>query len=269
VHVLDGDVALTRQTLDGQIVLDANLSAGQAAAYRPEKGLAQVDFEADLFVADMREASLRPDFAGTNAAWFGQLSGDLRQDKRKADALQVFLERHDFILPEDAEVDFDREHAWKPQLGTGGHSVPAGERVDVYLLHFDLIDGHLKPEDFILDFGRPILGVIVSQATLDTTDGLFGLPSVTYPAFELDQRFLTGGHRGLNYRVDDDTDAEHALARKTDLASISPDGTRLKLRLWGGEPQRIARMDQVRVLVRSDRDRADSNNTGPVGLPTN
>jgi hypothetical protein len=196
----------------------------------------------------------KPDFAGTNAIWGGQLSGDLRQDKRDADALQVFLERRDLVLPQDVPVDFNRDHAWDPQAPGGRYQVAAREQVDVYLLHFDLINGHQEPEQFIIDFGRPILGVIVSQATLDNTDALLGEAGVEYPEFSSMQDL-----RGLNCRKVDPGSDLAAIEFKNDLATVSPDGAALKLRLWGGEPNTHAKMDQVRVVVSAATDVPDTH----------
>jgi hypothetical protein len=251
VHVLEGEVALTREPAQGRSLLSEQLGAGRAVTYGPVQGLAQIDFEPEAFIGDMRTAALRPDFAGSSAIWLGQVAGDLGQDMRKSDSLQVFLERSGFTLPRAVAVDFNRESEWAPHLGIGKHRVAAGERVDVYLLHFDLVSGHQQPEHFTLDFGRPILGVIGTQTVLDQTDTLLGMSGVIYPVFNEDPLQIGGGHRGLNYRhITLDAD-QAALELKNDLVSISPSGTELRLRLWGGEPGVVTRMDQVRVLVRS------------------
>lgn len=251
VHVIEGEVSLAHQTLDGQSILDERLSAGQAATYGPSAGLAQIDFDAGLFVADMREASLRPDFARSNAVWLGQLTGDLSQNKRRADALQVFLEQRDLLLKRKISVDFNRENPWDPSLVETRYDVASGQRVDVYLLHFDLLSGHQQPENFVLDFDRPIVGVIISQYTLNETDDTLGVAGVTYPFFKTMPEVLMGGQRGLNFRADGTKEELASIEHTNDLATISADGTRLNLRLWGGEDPARAKMDQVRVLVRS------------------
>jgi len=242
VHVIEGSVSLSRQRRGGDAVFREQLTAGQAAAYRTSGGLAQVAFDANRFIADMREAALRPDFAGTNAVWKGALSGELGQDKRQDDALQVFIERQGLVLTQPVAVDMRPGRAWDVINGIGNEQVPAGERLDVYLLHLDLLDGHDSAEAFTIDFGRPIIGVIGSQTHLDGSDASLGVAGVSYPRLLAPSSGTAqqGGPRGINARLLD--------GDQIDTLSIAEDGQTLRLKLWGGDG---SSMDQVRVLVES------------------
>ena len=266
VHVLEGEVKVRPSMPTQDSPAPVHLRVGQAVAASPAAGLADVAYDRHRFVPDMATAAIKPDFAGTNAVWLGQVSGDLRQGKRKADALQVFLEQRDLSLDRKVLVDFNPEHPWDPATADKQYDVPFGERVDVYLLHFDLLSGHQQAEDFELDFDRPILGVIISQRTLNATDEALGAAGVTYPIFRMDLDFLMGGQRGLNYRADGSKEELALIARTNDLATISPDGTQLNLRLWGGDNPSRAKMDQVRVLVRSQRTYTTGRKTDSAGV---
>ena len=252
VHVLDGQVEVAWQNKTDVAIQRRAVDAGQAML-ADTTGLAKrVAFEPKRFVADLDDARMRPGFAGTNAVWLGRVSGDLSQDKREADALLVFLEQQGFVLEQDITVDFNPEHPWDPQGPTGQYVVAAGERVDVYLLHFDLANGHARPEELVLAFGRPILGVIVSQDVLNQTDAALGDAGVKYPVFAPGSELSGNGPRGLNHRPIDSLRELGLDESRNDLAAISPDGTELRLRLWGGMAEASAKMDQVRVLVRAE-----------------
>ena len=79
-------------------------------------------------------------------------------------------------------------------------------------------------------FDRPILGVIVSRYILHETDGLLGHPEVQYPGGDALSRGL-----------------EHGKYNK-DIVHISEDSQTITVRL-----EAEINMDQVRVLVQSDR----------------
>jgi hypothetical protein len=248
VHVFEGEIESATIGSTHAPSERRRLMAGHALVAQPEADLQLIAFDPGLFVIDLDIERLRPRFADTNTLWKGQLSGELGQDMREADALQVFLERRGLVLSEDAAVDFNHEHQWDPQASVGQHRVTAGERVDVYLLHFDLPDGHEDSETFVINFDRPILGVIVSQEGLNKSDTLLGTDGVRYPIFKAGG---TNGPRGLNNRAVDAQSDLASIEFKDDLAVISPDGTQLQLRLWGGEPGVTASMDQVRVIVQA------------------
>ncbi|MFN3167432.1 MAG: FecR domain-containing protein [Phycisphaeraceae bacterium] len=257
VHVFEGRVEAATPRHAGNSVHRQQLSSGMALAAGAGTGFKPVTFDPNRFVIDARLEAYRPDFAGTRVSWLGQLVGGLEQDQREADTLQVFIERRGTTLEQPVPVDFNADQPWDPQAPLGQHAVQAGVRVDVYLLHFDLVEGFEDPQQLVLDFGRPILGVIVSQDTLDATDAVLGAPGVGYPSFPRLPGLYGGGHRGLNYIP---AEAEGDLVQPeytNDLATISPSGTRLQLRLWGGHGEPWSKMDQVRVLVRSGRDDTD------------
>lgn len=251
VHVFEGEIESATIGSTHAPSERRRLTAGHALIAQPGSDLQLTAYDPDRFVIDLDIERLRPRFADTNTLWKGQLSGDIGQDMREANALQVFLERRGLVLPKDAAVDFNQARPWDPQGSVGQHRVAAGERVDVYLLHFDLPDGHEDSETFVVNFDRPILGVIVSQDGLNKSDAPLGATGVRYAIFKEGGPY---GPRGLNFRTIDAQGDLASIEFKNDLASISPGGTELTLRLWGGEPEIDAKMDQVRVLVQAAED---------------
>jgi hypothetical protein len=243
VEVFEGEVeaALTAPVSDQPV--RQQLTSGQALAAQAGTGWVPAAYEPNRFVMIIDLQRLRPDFAGTNAVWLRQPPRDLREDKQQAQPLQVFIERQDLLLEQDVVIDFNREHDWNPRAGIARHRVNAGQRVDVYLLHFDKPNGHPAPENFEVDFGRPILGVIGADKTLNQTDRLLGAPETIYEPAS-DKRIVLLGPRGLNV-------ARPGFEHHADHAAITADGTRLQLRLWGGRPAQSSTMDQVRVIVQA------------------
>jgi hypothetical protein len=247
VKVFDGEVQAELVQPTGDLSVRQSLTAGDAVTAHIDVGWVRAEYEPHRFVKDLEVVRYRPDFASTNAAWMGRLSGDLRQGKRKADTLQVFLERQGHVLANDIAIDFDRDHPWEPAAASKILRLGKGKRVDVYLLHFDLLSGHEQPEEIVVDFGRPVLGVIVSESGLNQTDATLGLADTQYPDFPDAESDV----RGLNYRTPNGILDPAEIELTNDFASLSPDGTQLNLRLWGGRGESFAKMDQVRVIVQS------------------
>jgi len=236
VHVIDGRVEVAWQSRDTAVPQREIIEAKEAIKAR-HTGVAQrIAYDGGRFVTDSANDDLRPRFAGTNAVWLGQLMGDMSQDKRESDALQVFIEQRGLLLNQAVAVDCNAQNEWEPLHSDTQYRVAAGERVDVYLLHFDLINGHDSPEIITIDFGRPILGVIGSGTLLNASDAQIGSADASYPGSLADKR-------GLN------TSGE-ANSAGGDKAWVDADGTVLHLQLWGSSPPGM--MDQVRVIVRAD-----------------
>lgn len=84
--------------------------------------------------------------------------------------IHSFVERESLALLEDVDVDLSP---------VGLDSIPAGTCVSTHLMHFD------PPGPSVargaVHFARPILGVIRTQAGLDSSNAALGERDVTYP----------------------------------------------------------------------------------------
>lgn len=139
----------------------------------------------------------------------------------------VFLERYDLELPHDLSVNLSESKSYTRFSDESG-SLPAGKRVDCYLVHSA---PYGKPHGVqgTITFSRDILGVISSSDKLNATNGLFGSPwslKCEHP------------ERGF----------ESAPDKNSDRVEISPDRRTLTLRV------RTESIDQLRVLVETAED---------------
>jgi ferric-dicitrate binding protein FerR (iron transport regulator) len=207
--------------------------AGQAMAASALSSIKPTDFEPSRFVIQPMIEELRPDFNGKRVFWVGQADGDFQLGQRESDDVQVFLERAGHTLDEDTIVDFTGDVQWRKAAQPGGAIVPAGQAVDVYLIHYDrlgvtrALDTH---RSIVIHFDRPILGVIADESTLHATDASLGTPGVQYP----DLRGLANGRqRGLDININD-------------TAQRFNDGRSIRLNL-----DTEVYLDQVRILVES------------------
>jgi len=238
VHVLEGEVEVVGVSASGQTADEPKrLTAGHALQGDPSVGLIAVAFEQSSFTQDVEHFSYRPQVQGHDAIWQGQASGDLSLHAREAAAVQIFIERKGVLLKRDTAVDLAGDRVWSKGSVPGKHTVEAGSRVDVYLLHLDPMRKQNVRGDYTVRFDRPILGVIAHQDTLVATDESLGAPGTTHPV-------ITGRHatifnvsietqRGLDIAMSDSaaiTDGGSVLHVKSNAASVS---------------------DQVRVLVRA------------------
>jgi hypothetical protein len=146
--------------------------------------------------------------------------------------IALITERTNFALPGSVPLDSDGTPRLYDQISdlTGG-ALPAGERVDIYILHFDPVGAPRTLVRVIgsVTFDRPIVGLALSRFTLQASD-LYGAVGTAYPTtfnpnfreFELE-----GGAFGVS-----------------DTAQISADRRTLSLD-WGAFPN----FDQLRVFT--------------------
>ena len=172
----------------------------------------------------------QPRFDQGNIIWGGWLPNDVRAGQQTSPNLQVFIERQDHVMDRGIEVELTPRY---PKLGKAfeTHRLPDGQRVSVYLLHNDNPTGKRTVEQYIIDFGRPILGVILSTDRLYETDALLGRSGVLYA--ERDHK--KGDYRG----VEIDTSAAQD--------AVTIDGSTIRLTLG-----QVDYMDQVRVIVQAE-----------------
>ena len=238
VHVLQGEVEVVGVSASGETAKEPKrLTAGHAMASDPSDGLMSVAFEQSSFTQDLEHLSYRPEVQGHDAIWQGQASGDLSLNARQADAVQVFIERKGVRLERDTAVDLAGDRVWSKGSVPGQHTVAAGSRVDVYLLHLDPMRKQSIRGDYTVRFDRPILGVIAHQDTLVATDAALGAPGTTYPV-------ITDRHTTvLNVSIEPQRGLDIAMS---DRAAITDDAAVLHVKSNAASVS-----DQVRVLVRA------------------
>jgi len=99
------------------------------------------------------------------------------------DAVRVFREVEDFELPQGLPVDIATPGEWGYQTAytVQPGTIPAGTRVDVYLLHFDPVN---NAPSYIFEssihFSTRILGVQIMTDKLNDSDHIFGKPGTEF-----------------------------------------------------------------------------------------
>jgi len=140
------------------------------------------------------------------------------------------MERQGVALSEDLPVDVHQQNA---------SHIPAGTRVDSYLVHFDAGEDVVYKEsgarviDGSITFRRPIVGAITASEGLLETDPVVGLPGTAYS---------TQGTELLRRGSQERRDSVELVDRYT-----------IKFRLTTvPSPPESCGMDQLRILVASE-----------------
>jgi hypothetical protein len=114
--------------------------------------------------------------------------------------MSVFAEQTNYVLPVDVDVDIlglgladDDPRTPAPTAGT----IPAGTRVDVYMVHFDSPGDAIQALVGEIGFDADVLGAIHSDARLDDSDFL-GAPGTSYPA-GVEFRGMVGDMEGTDW----------------------------------------------------------------------
>jgi hypothetical protein len=123
-------------------------------------------------------------------AAMGTTDPDLNLGKSESGDLQLLNEQQDVILSDSLSLDLTASYldslggAWvmatHGTMPTHGGAVSAGTTVRSHLIHFDPLAGVLDWAVATLTFDSPILGVMVTDDSLDASDHL-GLAGITYP----------------------------------------------------------------------------------------
>lgn len=147
----------------------------------------------------------------------------------------VFTERVDFVLQSDLDVQLSRPGVYEPGVPLDGAPIPAGSTVSVHFFHWDFpaeqfasrtIEGAI-----VLEEDQMLAGVLTSNAALDASDSLFGLPGVQYPTGNFSRRI--------------EIDPELAGLEGQDSITLSSDLGRLDFRLQLGDRW----IDQMRIVT--------------------
>jgi len=106
--------------------------------------------------------------------------------------IRVFKERAGYRLPSDVTVDTNQPG--RTYEGDGPNAViRAGTVVDCYMVHYDAVGGSGgSTTGSSLSFAGTILGVIVSNSTLDNTDTVLGAPGTSYPTGNISRHIEEG-----------------------------------------------------------------------------
>jgi hypothetical protein len=110
-------------------------------------------------------------------------------DPMSNDHAFIWSERSALVLPTAVSVDMtkigtsDSSNNYSPSPGT----IPAGTRVDSYLIHSDPMGSGQQNYVASVTFDTPILGIIDTINGLASTDSLLGNPGTIYPGASTDR----------------------------------------------------------------------------------
>lgn len=158
------------------------------------------------------------------------IPADLRPGVVEADALQIFVEHKGLTLTQHLPVDLHVSGQAVQAKWTDAPAVPAGSRVDVYLLHFDPVDvagRRIIDGDFTARFDRPIVAVVGSAPLLHGSDKILKRETTRYPQERINSSLEKGEF--VNFKV-------------------SPDGRSLQFKLTVGDQF----IDQLRVITETE-----------------
>jgi len=157
--------------------------------------------------------------------------------------IEVIPEKSGVLLAQETAVTFRSPGNYR-YFGASGQMVPAGAKVDSYLLHFRSTKG--EPIRGVIKFDRPIVGLICDANQLIATDALGGLQGVDFPS-------NSGGFRGLEPHAPDQVQKLPSTegvggGMSPDEVTLSQDMTTLGLSVNVNPNQGV---DQLRVLILS------------------
>ena len=240
VHVIDGLVEVyPRETGNGGV----KIAEGQARRFEGDPGgdLAEIPLSsrASLLGAkrygDLGVEMLR----GSVRIASGLSSSDYTKQQSGPHWIDLIAEKQGVVIADPIEITLDSPGSYR-EFGKFDLSLPAGTRVNSYLLHFR--PSSYQPVRGVIRFDQPIVGVICSHPHLVATDSVFGVPSVSYPA-ESEPRGLEPGP------YFDEHVAKHGFPAdfEPDEVILSQDRSALSIRA-AAKPE-IGYYDQVRVLT--------------------
>lgn len=167
---------------------------------------------------------------------------DIYETISEQSRIEVIPESEGVLLEQDAVVTFTEPGKYR-FFGPTGKTIPAGTKVDSFLLHFR--SDEMKIIRGVIKFDRPILGLICESDQLAATDALVGLASVDYPSASYSFRSL----EPHNYKQVSNLPAyDTGGGLSADEVTLSQDMTTLGLHV-NVIPNEG--MDQLRVLVLS------------------
>jgi prepilin-type processing-associated H-X9-DG protein len=104
----------------------------------------------------------------------------LQLNVSESSSVFVFPEQLDLVLPCAISVDLSKPGTIASKDAASPGSIPAGTRVDSYLLHYDPPGKDGEVHNVKVAFAGKILGVIIFTQGLRDSDGLLGVVGTTY-----------------------------------------------------------------------------------------
>ncbi|MEM6505012.1 MAG: FecR domain-containing protein [Planctomycetota bacterium] len=233
VQVFEGEVSIAPPPDDNNTDRSRTLVANGAVEIGLPFGVRPAEFEPTRYERDIAIARLRPGLEG-DAEWAGEVPSDIGFGQFESVKTRVHIEQAGLVLGRAIQADFGPGGTWPLDPEHEAPLIPAGTRVDVYLLHLDPPSTEDHEAESVIRFDRPILGVLGTEATLHATDSTLGLPGVLYPNPNIaGAKHSYKGVRGLDF-----TDTGFV-----DHAAVAADGRTITLSVNG------SLIDQARVLV--------------------
>lgn len=251
VHVIDGLVEVYERrngetpSVDGAPLAGIKIEEGQARRLETDGGfrLADIPFHSrqeilgnqrfdDLGLSLLR-GSIRVKDTVSNS--------DLKIPTSGPPRIEVIPEKAGVLLEKETAVTFRSPGNYR-YFGASGQTIPAGAKVDSYLLHFRSTKG--EPIRGVIKFDRPIVGLICDANQLVATDALGGLQGVSFPS-------NSGGFRGLEPHAPDQVQnppSTQGGGGTPDEVTLSQDMTTLGLSV---NVNPIQGVDQLRALILS------------------
>lgn len=180
VHVIDGLVEVyPREAGNGGV----KISEGQARRFEDdsddEPAEIPLSSRASL-LGDKHNRALGVEMLrGSVRIVSGLSESDLTKQQSGQNWIDLIAEKQGLVLTDVIEITLDSPGSYR-EFGNLDLSLPAGTRVNSYLLHFR--PSSYKPVHGVIRFDQPIVGVICSHPHLVASDVVFGVPSVSYPA---------------------------------------------------------------------------------------
>ena len=222
VHVFEGEIVVGKESGTERLTL------GQAASFSQTGTLKKwIEPDYEGFAAPRLAPGIVSVSSGVR--WHSDRPTSLaRGDFKTGTSVSLMLEARNVVLKEPLQITFNREkRGTNTAFATHQRTLPAGTRVDSYLLHFDP-SGKVGHSDGRVRFDRRILGVIAREDQLIASDKTLGHLGTRYSAI--------GDERGL-----DDLSAPPDV-----ISFVSTDSIAIRF-----SPQGKG-FDQIRILVAAD-----------------
>jgi len=193
VHVFQGEVETQTQGAPSVPKESQLLTTTQAARFNSDGRLVDwIEPDYDGFAGVERHA---PGVLSTSRAvrWLPRPPASLEAGKMQSNSsVFLLLERRGVVPQRDLEITSVQRKGTQAHFSTEWNTLPAGTRVDSYLLHFD---PSLSPQSGSgeIRFERPILGIIARGDQLTASDDLLGIPGIKYERSDVLCRGLDDG----------------------------------------------------------------------------
>ncbi|MCG8600781.1 MAG: FecR family protein, partial [Verrucomicrobiales bacterium] len=179
VHVIDGLVEVFPRKAG---TWGVKVSEGQARRFEGETAgePAEIPLSSRAsLLGDKRHRDLGVEMLrGSVRIASGLSESDLTKQQTGPHWIDLIAEKQGIVLTDPIEITLDSPGSYR-EFGNLDLSLPAGTRVNSYLLHFR--PSSYKPVHGVIRFDQPIVGVICSHPHLVATDAVFGVTSVSYP----------------------------------------------------------------------------------------